>query len=898
MKIKTYLCFTIFLVSLIPGTFSIVMGQETLLKGKVSDTTGTYLSESSILAFPETENEKTRFAISNQDGAYVLKLSKGISYSIEVHYLGYQKLTFQYTAAQDEVKDLILKPSINALDEVILNYQVPITVTQDTTTYNTDAFVNGEERKLREVLKKLPGIEVDREGNVTSQGKEVTKVLVEDKIFFTGNSKLAVNNIPADVVDKIQVIEDYNKVGFLKGLLDSDDIALNIKLKEDKKKFAFGDIEVGGGDEERYLAHSNLFYYGPKTNINFITDLNDIGIKSFTLKDYIDFNGGFGKLMGDLKGYLALSNDDLSQFLINTDFKENINRFGAFNLRNSLSPKAEMNAFVIVNHSDTETEVNTLNIYNDPQEQFNEERININQLSNFFILGKVTFDYEPNLNEAISANTFVKITNNDNTGNISTQRPDVNSTFSTVSDLEALEFRQNLEYSKRFSKKQTLSLESTFNHQNNSPSTNWVTDEAFLEGLIPLQEDNFFDVRQTKNAKSTSFELLLKDYWVLNRFNHIYTTFGTSLLFEEYTTEEFQILEDGAINDFSLNGFGNELDFRLRDTFLGLEYKFLMGKLTLKSGLFYHNYTWENIQENSTERNTTNIALPRIDATLEINSSEKIRFNYQQQVRFPMGNRFFNNALLSSFNTVLLGNRELANERFHTYSLNYYKFKLLRGFNLNAGINYTRKTQTIKNTIRLEEIEQFITYTMFNRPENGITANFDISKKVNRIKFRVNGSTSYNEFFQLVNDDVSKNISKSLSVTGRTITTFEKLPNLEVGYTYEPTNFRTGVSSNEFNNTEFFTDLSYDFINDFQLKGDFRRINYENITQNVSNSFEISNISLFYQKEDSPWGVEFSVTNIFDTKFKRQNSFSDFLVSDKTTFIVPRIVMLKMSYKF
>ncbi|MEM6866470.1 MAG: hypothetical protein AAF575_14875, partial [Bacteroidota bacterium] len=86
MKIKTYLCFTIFLVSLIPGTFSIVMGQETLLKGKVSDTTGTYLSESSILAFPETENEKTRFAISNQDGAYVLKLSKGISYSIEVHY--------------------------------------------------------------------------------------------------------------------------------------------------------------------------------------------------------------------------------------------------------------------------------------------------------------------------------------------------------------------------------------------------------------------------------------------------------------------------------------------------------------------------------------------------------------------------------------------------------------------------------------------------------------------------------------------------------------------------------------------------------------------------------------------------------------------------------------------
>jgi hypothetical protein len=146
-----------------------------------------------ILAFPQQSSE-TKFAISNQNGEYQLKLEKGITYSIEVSYLGYEKLVFEYTAIKDETRDLVLTPKTNELDEVVLEYKIPIEIKEDTITYNTDAFVNGQERKLREVLKKLPGIEVDREGNVTAQGKKVTKVLVEDKTFFTGNSKLAVNN--------------------------------------------------------------------------------------------------------------------------------------------------------------------------------------------------------------------------------------------------------------------------------------------------------------------------------------------------------------------------------------------------------------------------------------------------------------------------------------------------------------------------------------------------------------------------------------------------------------------------------------------------------------------------------------------------------------------------------
>ena len=872
--------------------------QEVVLKGMVLDKSNkSLLINANILAFPEDDQLNTAFAITNSEGEYVLILNSGVGYSIEISYLGYERLQIEYTALENVTKDFVLTPKTNELDEVILEYKIPIEVKEDTITYQTDAFVDGTERKLREVLKKLPGIEVDREGNVTAQGKKITKVLVEDKTFFTGNSKLAVNNIPADAVDQVQVLDNYNEVGFLKGLQDSDDMALNIKLKEGKKKFAFGDLEVVGGHEDRYLLHPNLFYYSPKTTINFIGDLNNVGIKSFTFSDYLEFNGGFGKLMANIGSYITLSKDDFSQFLLNNDFKANTNRFGAFNLRQSVSHKTDINSFIIANANDTETEVQTLNTYNDTNGPVDENRNQNNSLDNFFVLGKFTLDHEPNRDTDLSANSFVKFTENKGLGNLLTQSQGQNTFFNTATQLNAIDLKQNIAYSQRFSRAQTLSVESTLSYQKNSPENNWQTDQTFLEGLVPLEQDKSVQVLQQKETQTILFDAVVKDYWVLNNFNHIYTTLGYNLVFENYLTQEEQFLTNGTINDFSLNGFGNDIDYRFNDTFFGMEYKFLAGIFTVKSGLFYHNYLWDNEQGNQSTRNNTQALLPAFNAEAEFNSSEKLRFRYRQQYRFPQANRLVGNFVLNSFNSVLRGNPALQNQRIHSYSLTYYKFSLFRGLNLNTGIFYNRASQSIKNTTALDGIDQFVTYTMFNEPENSVRANFSFSKKINTIKLGVETNANYNEFFQLVNNDVSKNFSRSFSLEGNMETFFEVWPNIEIGYSYEPSTFATLNNRNQFANSEFFAIIDYSFLTDFDFKADYRRASYENKGQNLMNTFDLANASLFYQKEDSPWGFELSATNVFDVQFKRQNSFSDFLISDQTTFIMPRIVMFKIAYK-
>jgi len=889
--IRTFFLGWVFIVSIY--TYS----QQIVLSGVVQDSLKNNLVNTNILAFPKSPYKNTRFAISNEKGEYVLRLEKDVVYSIELSYLGYQRLSFEHKATRDQTKDFFLVPKTDDLDEVVLEFKIPIEVKEDTISYRTDAFVTGEERKLREVLKKLPGIEVDREGNVMAQGKKVTKVLVENETFFTGNSKLAVNNIPADAVEQVQVLDNYNKIGFLKELQDSDELALNIKLREGKKKFTFGDMEAGGGVKNRYLVHPNLFYYSPKTNLNFIGDLNNLGIKSFTLSDYLEFNGGFGKLMGDIGSYLSLIRDDFSKFLTNNDFKANTNRFGALNVRQTISSKMDINSYVIANGSSTETETNNLNIYNISDGTFDETRNVNNNFDNFFLMGKVTLNHKPNHKANLSANSFVKLTKNKVNSTILTQSFDQNTFFNTVSNISTIDLKQNLEYSKRFSKAQTLSLESTVSYQKNTPDKTWKTNEAFLLGLVPLVEDSIYNVVQQKESQSTSFDLVLKDYWVLNNFNHIYTTFGTNLVFGGFKSQEHQQFANDTVNDFSANGFGNSIDHRFNDTFLGLEYKFLTGIFTVKSGLFYHNYIWDNDQNRISTNNDTQVLLPAIKAEAEFSSSEKLRFQYRQRMRFPNIGKLATNFLLGSFNSVLLGNPDLQNERYHTYSLNYFKFNLFRGLNLNAGLTYDKKTQIIKNNTVLEGIEQLVVYTMFNKPENSFSTYFNFGKKFGKVKMILEGRGNYNEFFQLVNDNVSKNLSRSISATGKLETYFEKWPNLEVGYAYQPSIYSTASSKNNFVNSRLFANLDFVFLDDFHLKGDFERNEYKNKGENLTNIFDIAGVSLFYQKEDSPLGVEISATNLFDVRFKRQNSFSDFLISDQSTAVMPRILMFKLSYK-
>lgn len=890
--------YTILILLLLAGFSSLSYAQQILVSGKVTDSIQTPLAYANILAIPKADNQEIKFAITETDGSYKLGLSKNQTYDITVSYLGFkpQKLTIIITD-QDLIRNFILKENPDQLDEVNIKYTPPISIKKDTITYDVSKFVTGEERKLRDALKKLPGVEVDREGNVMVNGKKVTKVLVENKIFFTGNSKLAVNNIPADAVEKVEILDNYNEVAMLKGLQDSEDMAMNILLKEDKKKFVFGDVEVGAGIEQRYLVNPNLFYYSPQTNVNFIGDLNNQGIKSFSFNDYLEFEGGFGKLLDDAGSYFSLFNSDFAQYLNNQDFVDNVNQFGALNIRQSVSKHTDISGYLITSNSKTQNASSALNSYQNIDDPFNENRTVANNLNNFFTIGKITVDYDPSYKEDFAYNAFVKVTNNDSNGLLNTVSPNQNNTIRTLTDVVALNLKQNITYSRKLAKAHTATLEATYNFQNDKPITEWLTNQQILQGLIPLEDDTLFNILQTKKSRSHNFSAILKDYWVINNFNHLYTSFGITTSFNDFFTEDVQLLSDGGINNFNSVGFGNDFGYHFIDTYLGLEYKFQVGIATFKPALFYHGYLWRTQQFETAETFTKNLFLPQFTTKVEFNNSEKLNFKYKLNARFPGINQLANNFILSNFNSVFRGDNQLENQLYHTASLTYYKFSLFRNLNFNLNTSFNKRVQTIKTVTELNGIESFNTAIMFDQPEHNWTVGGRVSKKINKIRYNLSSRFSYNDFFQILNNETNLNISKSISSTVGLETSFKKHPNLELNYTKDFSNYQARGINNEFENGRLEVILEYHFLNDFIFKADYTYDNYNNKSQAITNTFDTANASLFYQKEDSPWGFEVNATNIFDVRFKQQNSFNAFVISDTRTFILPRIVMFKLSYK-
>ena len=709
----------------------LIIAQQIKVQGKVTDSIQNPLAYANILAIPETDDIEVRFAITDNDGGYKLGLFKNQTYELTVSYIGYkpQKLTIT-TTDQDLTKNFILKENPNQLDEVNIKYTPPITVKKDTITYDVTKFVTGEERKLRDALKKLPGVEVDREGNVTVRGKKVTKVLVESKTFFTGNSKLAVNNIPADAVEKVEVLDNYNEVAMLKGLQDSEDMAMNILLKEDKKKFVFGDIEAGGGIEERYLLHPNIFYYSPKTNVNFIGDLNNQGIKSFSFQDYLEFEGGFSKLLDDASSYFSLFNSDFTQYLNNQDYTDNINQFGALNIRQSVSNVTDISGYLITSNSKTQTASNTLNAYQNIEDPFTEDRTVTNDLNNFFTIGKLTVDYEPSYKEDFAYNAFVKVTNNDSRGFVNTINPDQNNRITTVTDIAALNLKQNITYSRKLSKAHTATLEATYNFQNDKPITEWLTNQQILQGLIPLEDADVYNILQTKKSTSHNFNAIIKDYWVINNFNHLYTSVGINTSFNDFFNEDLQLLNDGRINNFSSAGFGNDFGYSFIDTYLGLEYKFQIGIATFKPAVFYHGYLWRTQQFNDAETFSKNWLLPQFTTKVEFNNSEKLNFKYKLNARFPSINQLANNFVLSNFNSVYRGNNQLENQLYHSATLSYYRFSLFKNLNLNFNTSFNKRIESIKTVSELNGIESFNTAILFDQPEHNWMLSGRVSKKL------------------------------------------------------------------------------------------------------------------------------------------------------------------------
>jgi len=873
-----------------------IYSQKITIKGSVKDSLNTPLEYANVLAEP-VKDFQMEFAITEKNGSFSLDLVKTQDYFLRVSYLGYKTKALKINASKDTIINFILMQDDNLLDEIKINTKLAVSIKKDTITYLVNKFTTGEERKLRDVLKKLPGIEVDKEGNVFSQGKRVTKVLVENKQFFTGDSKLAVNNIPADAVNEVELLDNYNEVAILKGLENSDDLAMNIKLKKDKKKFWFGDVEVGIGVKDRKVIHPSLFYYSPKKSINFIGDLNNTGTKSFTFKDYLDFEGGYSKILLNPKAYFTRLNDDFSQFLSNTNFKNSNHTFGGFNITASINQNTDLIGYTIYSKSENELENQLNNTYINNASSFNETRIQRQNPNNQFIINKLTIDNTQEDGTKLKFTSFFKYANNVSDNKTTSVINNKSNEILNIANAENYNFRQDLEFYKTLTSSQTITFLSNYSYSKGNTNTNWISTNNVFQPLIPVLDDTNYSLFNDKNTLSQNASSLLKHYWVLDDFLHLYTTVGLDIYLDKLATDEYQQLSDLSINNFNSSNFGNDIEFKFLNSYIGSNLKFQKGKIIFNTGIFYHNYLRNTIQIDKKNQLDKKYVLPEVSINYDIQRSQKINFKYNLKVRFPSIARLLNNYTLTNFNSIFRGNVDLENELYHQLSLYYYNFSLSKKINYNVSATYRKTAEGIQNINVLEGINFISEPILIKNADENILINASVSKNYGDFKLSINSNNSFSNYLQILNSELQRNISKSQTLGGSIKSNFKNFPNFEVLYNKSFDNFKTPSSSSNFENQNFEINIEYDFLNDFIFKSDFTQQKFTNKSQNSGNRTNFFNASLYYQKENSLWGFELSANNIFNNQFIRNSSFSDFLISDNKTFLLSRIIMLKVSYK-
>jgi hypothetical protein len=874
-----------------------VFSQSIKLQGYVKDSQNTVLEMANVIAINQETGGMASFGTTDDKGYYQLKLKKDKSYTIRISYIGFEtkKENIKTTSNQKEIlKDFILQDKENQLEGVELTYEMPVTVKGDTIVYTTDAFTTGKEKKLEDVLEKLPGVEINEDGDVEVEGKKVSKIMVEGKDFFDGDSKLATKNIPADAVKKVEVLKNYSEVSQMRGLEnDEDAIALNIRLKEGKDHFWFGEITAGGGADARYLVHPKLFYYSPNKSLNILTDINNIGEVPFTMRDYFKFSGGFKNIMKKGRSAMRVSSEQLGySFLKNNKAKAIDSKFGALNFNNSVTDHLDFSGFAIYNENNTEMQTIAQQYYIATNITDNKTLSSL-QKSQLGML-KLSSNYKPNASFQLDYDAIIK----------KSKQTELSRTDSSISDIidtnkqqEPFSVNQNINVYYTLNDKNIFSSAVQFLYDNNTPIYNASsTHEFFISSdLLDMQESELYDLTQNKKQSVQKWDAKLDYFYILSNTSNLNFTLGNTYSHQKLDSNIFQTLENANF-DFVDTKFNNQSNFKFNDVFLAFNYNMKYGKLTLTPGVSVHNYNIDDTQYTDTKRQDFQRISPSFFAKYRFKNTRSLQFNYGITSDFSDINKYTTGFILTSYNALIGGNRELESSLSQTYSLRYHDFNMFNFTNIFATINYNKRINTVKTFSNPTSVNRISQYINMTNPDESFSGRIRYDRRFGKFKAVANTSLSYKKSFSQVQELVQEANSFNQNYKMAVSTRFKSAPNFELGYKIEISDYKNNTSETRYITEKPYASLEMTFLKDFIWTADYKYQNYRNTDETIADTYSFLSSKLYYQKKGSQWEFILSGTNLLQTESMDSNSATDFLISSSRYFVQPNYYMLTIKY--
>jgi hypothetical protein len=876
------------------------VAQNIDLEGTITDTNGTPIMGANIVAVEKKTQILDGFGISNEEGYYRLTLKKGTDYDIKISFIGLKEIAFVFNQENHLEKNFVLEEQAESLDEVELVYEMPVTIKGDTIIYNADSFNTGSERKLEDVLKNMPGIEVNDEGRIEVEGKEITKITVEGKDFFDGDSKLATQNLPANAVGKVEVLRNFSEVNQLRSVTNNEDnIAINISLKSGKDKFWFGELMGGVGNDDRFIAVPKIFYYSKDLSVNLLGNSNNIGEPPLSRRDFYRFGGGFNNLNVRTGTSIDISSDDAGiTNLQNNRAKSIESQFGAYNFSYAPSEAVEFSGFVIYSRAENILEEKNTRRYtvSNALEETSEYTTQENEQQ----LYKFTTEYNPNENLQTEYNLLYKTSNQNEISDLTTisgrQGKRIPEQIGQYRQQTPHSLNQELRMYYTYNQDHIFSMELQHLAQKEDPFYRAIKQFKPFGGLLNLDvNQERFNINQDRETKTDKIEGKLDYFYIINPKVNLNLTLGITDVNQDFNSSIFQILDNNTQQNFLESNLKNDVSFHFQDTYVALHYRFISGIFTFDPGVTLHSYKTETKQSSGLVNTSFTFFRPDFRVLLKLKESETLRLIFRSTRQFTDINNLAEGYIFRNYNSFFQGNPNLEAALFNVVNMNYQSINIFNFTNIFANLSYSTRDDAIQNTTVVEGINSLRLATNSNFPRAIYNASGRIDKRSKNFKGGLNVNFNFSDFNNVINETPTESSNFTQRYRANIATNFRNKPNIEIGYSFSIRDYKTGAVQ-----TKFFTDAPYIGVDAYFLKGfvfnSKYTYNYYRNQEQTLNEYRFLEAELSYNQEGSRWEFGVKATNLLNDTQINRDSFNQFSFTTNSYVIQPRFIVFKVNY--
>jgi hypothetical protein len=894
---------------------SALFAQNTVtINGKIiEDSSKLPLESATVYITSVVDSTVIDYTISDKNGNFSLstrKITQPVYF--KVSFVGFQEYVqkLESLTTSRDFGVIKIRDQVNDLNEVVVQGQAPpVRIKQDTLEFNASSFKVRPDSNVEALLKQLPGVEISADGKITVNGKAVNNILVNGKPFFGKDGKVATQNLPADIIDKVQVSDTKTKEEELSGQASSsEEKTINLTIAEDKNKGLFGKFSGGLGTSDRYESSGLINYFKNDRKFSFLGSSNNINSVGFSMDEIFDSMGGGRNVYSSSDGSFNVNGQQFGggsgitqSNLIGLNYSDKIGK--------KIDPSASYFYNSAENENDSRSKVENLL----PDNKFTTESVgktrnisnghNLNVEFEYKIDSLTTLNIRPNLKKN---NSRFTATRSQNSAGSFGEALNQSTSYGNNTNNRVV-FENDLYFFRKL-KKKGRSVSFNFNNDNtDSESANQDISSTLLfspignrtisRNLIEnnANTDNDYSTSITYNEPITdSLTFSVGGRYKWNKSIDDRNTFNFDAANNSYTVQNDSLSNYISSGTKVVNPFVN----------LSIRKKNYSGRISLGTEITrfenFSNYLDENTVLNK------DYIFPTVNGYLSyrFTKSQSLYVNYNYSVNLPTANQILPVVNLSNPLNTITGNPNLNPTQSNNFYLgfNNYDYATRSGFYLYSGGTISNN-QIVSSTVFDASAKRNTTFENTGITYNGylgLSWDKSLKKGSHTFKYSLGISSNYNLSKGLTNNQAFE--AKALSLN----------PSIELSWEYGELLTITPSYNYQYNDTKF-TNYSIDalsnFVHNFKLEttsywpkhvvfgNDFGYTYNSNIADGFQKDFYLWNVSLGYNLLGDKLLAKIKVYDLLDQNVNATRTITPTAVQDVENTVLRRYAMLSLTYK-